>query len=329
MLGNFWNISSSSSTNPGNQKFTWSLPCRIHEDEIYGTLQEKALWDPAEWEEPELKADLKDSIEQFDAGMGTLSGCNTKLSVREQARQFEQQALADRTSRDSRASLDLDDLLAIMEPQYSPGFLGKDNPPCIHIAGTTPPPPPTQRPTPPVLRRFSSSISSHVTLEPCEIWLEIIPDALDSPPPKHTFPLSHIVHSLPPAPDALSPTFTSESTIPSPLSPTQHIIPKLHPVFSETTPSPGILECQGQKKEHKGILKYNDTRKGKTRSYSYSDRNYKTGEIKAKSLIRTESESELEDFDTSREDFSSHLDSKSNSSNPSPDSEQQSERDLP
>lgn len=116
-LGSFWDIGSSSSTNTGNQKFTWSLPCRIHEGEIYGTLREQALWDPAEWEEKELKADLKDSIEEFDVGMGTPSGRSTKLSVREQARQFEQQALADKTSRDSRASLDLDDLLAIIEPQ--------------------------------------------------------------------------------------------------------------------------------------------------------------------------------------------------------------------
>lgn len=53
--------------------------------------------------------------------------------------------------------------------------------------------------------------------------------------------------------------------------------------------------------------------------YSHSDRKYNRGEIKAKSLIRTESEA----------DFHSHLDSKSNSSNPSPDSEQQADRDFP
>lgn len=296
MLGSFWDISSSSSTIPGNQKFTWSLPCRIHEGEIYGSLQEQALWDSAEWEEQELKAELKDSIENFDADMETPSGRSTKLSVREQARQFEQQALADNSTRGSRASLDLDDLFAIFEPQYSTGFVGKDNPPCILITGTNPPPPPTQRPTPPVLRRFSSSISSYVIVEPCEIWLEIIPDAPDSALPSPTFPSSHIVQSPPPSPAALSPPFTSEISTSSPF-------------FSETTPPPGILECQGQKKEHKGILKYKDTGKDKTSTYSHSDRNYKTGELKARSLIRTESESELEDFDSSQADFHMHLDS--------------------
>lgn len=248
MFGSFWDISSLSSTNPGNQKYTWSLPCRIHEAEIYGTLQEQVLWDSAEWEEQGLMAQLKDSIEEFDASMETPSGHSTKLSVREQARQFEQQALADKTPRDSRASLDLDDLLAIIEPQCSPRFVGKDNPPCILITGITPPPPPTQRPTPPVLRRFSSSISSYVTVDPCEIWLEIITDAPDSPPPPPAFPPSHIVHFLPPSPTALSPPFTSESSTSSPF-------------FSETPPPPGILECQGLNKEHKGILKDNDSRK--------------------------------------------------------------------
>lgn len=201
------------------------------------------------WEEQELKAELKDSMADFDAGMETPSGRSTKLSVREQARQFEQQALADKSTRDSRASLDLEDLLAIIESQYSLGFVGKDNPPCILMTGTTPPPPPTQRPTPPVVRRFSSSISNYVTVEPCEIWLEIIPDAPDSPPLSPTFPSSHIVHSRPSSPAALSSPFASESSTPSPF-------------FSETTPSTGIVKCQGQEKKHKG--KYNDSGKDKT-----------------------------------------------------------------
>ncbi|XP_047668904.1 protocadherin-15-like [Tachysurus fulvidraco] len=202
MLGSFWDIGSSSPTNAGNQKFTWSLPCRIHEREIYDTLREQALWDPAEREEHELEADLKDSIEEFDAGMGTPSGRSTKLSVREQARQFEQQALSDKTSRDSQDSLDLDDLLAIIEPQSSSGIAGKETPPCILITGTTPPPPATQQSTPPVLRRFSSSISSYVIVEPCEIWLEIIPDSPDSPPCPSTVSLS---------PGACSPPVNFES----------------------------------------------------------------------------------------------------------------------
>lgn len=42
--------------------------------------KKQALWDPTE---QELKADFKDSIEEFDAAMGTPSGYNTKLSVRD------------------------------------------------------------------------------------------------------------------------------------------------------------------------------------------------------------------------------------------------------
>lgn len=190
MLESFWDISSSSSTNAKNLKFTRSLPCRIHKKEMYGTLQEQALRESAKWEEQELKANLKDSIEEFAAGMGTPSGHNMKLSVREQARQFEQQTLANKIFRDSRAFLDLDDLLAIIKPQYNAGFVGKDEPPCIQITGTAPPPVPTQQSSPPVLRRFSFSISSYVTVEPCEIWLELIPDEPDSRPPSPTLSVS-------------------------------------------------------------------------------------------------------------------------------------------
>lgn len=75
MLGSFWDISTSSPTNPGNQKFTWSLPCRIH-DGPFGTLRsgKNKSWrqNPNDY--------------------------STKLSVKEQARQFEQQELAYKTS---------------------------------------------------------------------------------------------------------------------------------------------------------------------------------------------------------------------------------------
>lgn len=189
--------------------------------------------------------------------------------------------------------------------------MGKDNPPCTLITGTTPPPPSTQRPTPPVLRRFSSSISSYVTVEPCEIWLEIIPDALDSRPPPPTFPLSHIVHYLPHSPDAFSPPFTSESPTLSLLTPTVYNAQPPHRLVRNHTSSRDF-GMSSPEKEHKGILiyEYNDTRKDKMCPYSHSYRNYKTGEIKAKSLMRTESKSDLEDFGTSQANFLSYLDLK-------------------
>ncbi|KAA0718253.1 Protocadherin-15 Precursor [Triplophysa tibetana] len=232
-----------------SKKMSWSLPSRLRGGTYFDALRRQALWDPAEWEEQVLKTGLKDSRDELDADLNT-SGRSTerKLSVREQARQFEQQALADQTprSRDSCASLDLDDhFLSAIMVSYSPVSVGQDVPPCIIITrseGETPPPPAAQRPTPPVLRKFSCSISSYVTVEPCGITLEIIPDPPDSPPP-----------SPPKSPSSLSsPTLKRDPTPPQPASqfprlpihsPTLGALERLRPVTARTTPElRGILK---------------------------------------------------------------------------------------
>lgn len=188
-VSGFLDSDAPSPTSPCGQFTSWSLPSRIRGRGVYSALRRQALWDPALWEEQQLKAELTDSREELDADQSGRS-TETKLSVREQARQFEQQALADRTprqSRDSYASLDTDDpLLGTIMLSYSTISVGKDSPPCIIITGGdggTPPPPTAQRPTPPVVRKFSSSISNYMTVEPCEIMLEFISDFPESPPP--------------------------------------------------------------------------------------------------------------------------------------------------
>lgn len=236
-------------TSHDGKKMSWSLPSRLRGGTYYDALRRQALWDPAEWEEQVLKAGLKDSRDELDADLNT-SGRSTerKLSVREQARQFEQQALADQTprNRDSYASLDIDDhFLSAIMVSYSQVSVGQDVPPCIIITrseGETPPPPAAQRPTPPVLRKFSCSISSYVTVEPCGITLEIIPDPPDSPPP-----------SPPQSPSSLSsPTLNRDPTPPPPASqfprlpihsPTLGALERLRPVTARTTPElRGILK---------------------------------------------------------------------------------------
>uniref|UniRef100_A0A8C1U8G3 Protocadherin-related 15a n=1 Tax=Cyprinus carpio TaxID=7962 RepID=A0A8C1U8G3_CYPCA len=195
-VGEFLDCDIPSPTSPISQMTSWSLPSRIRGRGLYDALHRQTLWDPAEWEEQELKVGLKDSREKLDAEVDQSGrSTETKLSVREQARQFEQQALAERMprqSRDSYASLDPDNpLLSAFMFSSSPISVGKDIPPCIIITGgdgETPPPPMAQRPTPPVLRKFSSSISNYVTVEPCEITLEFKLDSPESPPPPHPVP---------------------------------------------------------------------------------------------------------------------------------------------
>lgn len=267
-IGGFSDSDTTSPTSPCSQMTFWSLPSRIRGRGLYDALRRQALWDPAEWEEQELKAGHTDSREELDADLD-LSGhsTETKLSVREQARQFEQQALAERTprqSRDSYASLDPDDpLLTAIMLSSSPVSVGKDIPPCIIITGgdgETPPPPTAQRPTPPVLRKFSSSISNYMTVEPCEITLEFISDSPNSsPPPLPVPPRSFLSPPLvqqdftpPPTP---SPIQSPELAVQSPT-----LTPKLRGILKNMTRSTGSLEvkddssCEGGSKNSTTVM---------------------------------------------------------------------------
>ncbi|XP_072532811.1 protocadherin-15-like [Salminus brasiliensis] len=325
--------------------FSWSLPSRIRGGGIYD--QPQAIWDPAQWQEPEesLKVVLKDSREELDVDMVVVSDRSTKLSVREQARQFEQQALVERTP---RASLDLDNLLATSSPPYSPMSVGKDVPPCIIITGSdgeTPPLLPTQRPTPPVLRKFSSSISSYVTVEPCEVRLEIIPDASDTPPPPPPSPPIDL-SSLPPldplsafSPSSSPTTDTALSPSPPPATPTVFFPPLFHnalfppPILRTSTPPPPVpslvlspvreilaklhpvpLESDRPRRELRGILKYSHNETGS--HYNHTDRNVRLETKRPSVVLITEPETESDEENNEVDSYSDSLaDSESESSN--------------
>ncbi|KAK6293627.1 hypothetical protein J4Q44_G00359530 [Coregonus suidteri] len=172
----------------GGSGNAWTIPTRLRGgSEGYESLKRQALMDPAQWELQLLQAGMKgqDSLEGYDV-QSSRSTEESKLSVREQARQYEQQAMQERTPRggcDSRGSLtsppllrnrdsidmlelSAETLFSIMDRPYSPMSIGKDVPPRIIITQGEGSPPQAQRPTPPVLRKFSSSNSSYITAEP-------------------------------------------------------------------------------------------------------------------------------------------------------------------
>uniref|UniRef100_A0A8C7Q869 Protocadherin-15 n=1 Tax=Oncorhynchus mykiss TaxID=8022 RepID=A0A8C7Q869_ONCMY len=229
--------------NSGGSGHSWTLPSRLHRKEMYDALRRQVVMDPVQWELEILKTELKDSKDMLDGldwgnlGRGTYMEPRP-LSVKEQARQFEQQAMREmkqRQSRDSRGSLSPDFLmgLAFESPQHRAredrqslgSILGSDSPqrhrhsvssilgreerhlgqdregpPCIIITQSDGTPPPTHKPTPPVRRRFSSSFSSYnsASAEPYEVNLEVIPDPPDVPPPPP--PNSPLPPSTPPPP---------------------------------------------------------------------------------------------------------------------------------
>lgn len=185
--------------------WAWSVPARLHGGS-FSEPRRRTLMDLDDWELMLGRAAEGGVLERHENPEALQMG-EAKLSVREQARQFEQQALL--RSRDSLGSLssillredvtsDLG-LLSVMDHSYSPPPLGRDSPPGT---GEGPWPATGQRlRTPPVLRRFSSSICSYVTVQPCQIMVEIIPDPPEEPPPAPPAPPSPALSpSPPPAP---------------------------------------------------------------------------------------------------------------------------------
>ncbi|CDQ78757.1 unnamed protein product [Oncorhynchus mykiss] len=199
----------------GGSGNAWTMRTRLRGgSEGYESLKRQALMDPAQWELQLLQAGMKGqgSLEGYDV-QSSRSTEESKLSVREQARQYEQQAMQERTprgGRDSRGSLTSPPLLRnqdnidMLDP-YSPLSIGKDVPPRIIITQGEGSPPLAQRPTLPVLR---TGISSYITAEPCEITVEIIPDPPENPPPPPPSPHSPpppSPHSPPPPPPSQTP----------------------------------------------------------------------------------------------------------------------------
>ncbi|CAB1311885.1 unnamed protein product [Coregonus sp. 'balchen'] len=107
------------SFNSGGSGHSWTLPSRLHRKEMCDALSRQV--DPVQWELELLKTELKDSKDMLDGlDWGYLESSTyvepKPLSVKEQARQFEQQAkreMKQRQSRDSQGSLSADFLVGL------------------------------------------------------------------------------------------------------------------------------------------------------------------------------------------------------------------------
>uniref|UniRef100_A0A8C2ZGN5 Protocadherin-15 n=1 Tax=Cyclopterus lumpus TaxID=8103 RepID=A0A8C2ZGN5_CYCLU len=190
---------------PHSTDCVWSMPVRIHGGlHDYEVPRRQALMDPDDWELQILKAAMS-GRRSLDT-LRLSSSAETKLSVLEQHKQFEQQAFPEQSLKESSGSQET--LLSIMDFPYSTTSVGRDVPPGIIInQGDDSWPLASQRPTQPVLRRFSSSISSYVTVQPCQITVEMIPDPPENPAPPP--PLQH-----PPPPPTSPPSNTTEPGTP-------------------------------------------------------------------------------------------------------------------
>ncbi|KAK5905968.1 hypothetical protein CgunFtcFv8_001872 [Champsocephalus gunnari] len=241
--------------------YSWTLPSRLHRREMYDTLRRQVVMDPIQWELELLKAEFKDSKDAgldsgfergLDSDLGSL-GLEPKLTVKEQARQFEQQALQEmrqRQNRGSRGSLSPDIILSIypdspLHQKHTPTHYvltpqTREGPPSIIVSqsdGGTPPP--CHKPTPPVLRRFGANLTGNQSAEETlQVHLEVIPDPPSTPPPPPPPPTPHPPTSPPPTSAPSSPPPHHPFTPPPPLPPSSNHTGKQTPPPPPQPPPP-------------------------------------------------------------------------------------------
>nr|XP_010297759.1 PREDICTED: protocadherin-15-like [Balearica regulorum gibbericeps] len=251
--------------------------------------------DPIQWQQERLKAENEgtenqhSSIDISSPLFQKISG--PKLTVKEKARQFEQQALQEMKQVKSP------DVKSIRSPTHSICFQGENvleqSPksvvasPCLRSSPLSSPtpcaevaepeasvvpsviithhdypeelsPPPTRKPTPPSFRIKKPVCQSFLAPQTKEV-LESIPDPPKIPPPPPPLlppPPPPSPPQLPPHPPPL-PAVSLSSSSSSPLS-TQHFSPAKHsksPAKQPAVPPPATVPELPPRRELKGILK--------------------------------------------------------------------------
>ena len=187
-----WTVSPSYS--PGLEGVR-SMPARIHSG-LQGCERpkRKALMKPDDWE---AATEARKRLQSLD-GLHLRDSTEAKLSVRQQAEQFEQKVIQAQTFRQSRDSpgslssiifmdrttnavleLPSETLLTMLD--YGAASVGINFPPEVDIL-------PGEESCPQTsslleLRRFSSSMYNYMALQSCQITVEVIPDPPEDPPP--------------------------------------------------------------------------------------------------------------------------------------------------
>uniref|UniRef100_A0A6Q2WVY1 Protocadherin-15 n=1 Tax=Esox lucius TaxID=8010 RepID=A0A6Q2WVY1_ESOLU len=279
----------------GGSGNVWTMPTRLRGvSEGYESFNRQALLDPAQWELQLLQAGMKgqDSLEGYDI-QSCRSTEETKLTVREQAKQFEQQAMQDRSpreGRDSRGSLttppllrnrDSVDMLELSAETLISSYITTE--PCEITVEIIPDPPNNPPPSPPSSPSFSSPLPSPPLAPPPQLPCSGPPPPPSSSPPPPPHP------SSPPPPPPSSPPPPPSSPPPPPPSSPPPPPPSSPPTPPSSPPPDGV-----KRKELKGILKnlqnLADIEKSVANLYSQVDKNRKVPRFGKKPQASEESE---------------------------------------
>ncbi|XP_041123541.1 protocadherin-15-like isoform X1 [Polyodon spathula] len=274
----------------GGPSHAWTLPSRMHRS-MYDALSRQVVMDPVQWDLELLRAELRENKDQWSRVCSPrCKNVETKLTVKEQARQFEQQALQEikhlqacnlkgqqsplplkcnhTEMQGSMLDLAPDHLLSVPDlhscPTLSPVPQLDFPAPSIVITLSDGSPPPAHKPAPPISRKSSFANSTYLAVGPNKVEAEIIPEPPNVPPPPPPPPYFYppLPHSLPPPPPPppLPPSLSTSTRPVSPfLLPLFPSVSSLRPVSLSQkgrTPSPPqATQPPAPRKELKGILK--------------------------------------------------------------------------
>lgn len=283
-------------TSLGGSHRAWTVPTHITKRHASASPSRPVIMDPVQWQQERLKADNEGtenqhrSVDISSPLFQKISG--PKLTVKEKARQFEQQALQEMKQVKSP------DVKSIRSPTHSICFQEGENvleqsprsvvaSPCLRSSPLSSPtpcevepeasavpsvivtrhdypeelsPPPTRKPTPPSFRIKKTVCQSFLVPQTKEV-IESIPDPpkiAPPPPPLLPPPLPPPpVPPPPPSPPLLPPHPPPTVSPSSPLS-TQLLSPAKHsksPAKQPAVPPPATVPEPPPRRELKGILK--------------------------------------------------------------------------
>lgn len=282
----------------GGSHRAWTVPTHITKRYAPGSLSRPVIMDPIQWQQERLKAEnegtenQRSSVDISSPLFQKISG--PKLTVKEKARQFEQQALQEIKQVKSP------DVKSIRSPTHSIRFQEGENvleqspksvvaSPCLRSSPLSSPtpcaevvepeasvvpaviithhdypeelsPPPTRKPTPPSFRIKKSVCQSFLAPQTEEVT-ESIPDPPKIPPPPPPLlpppppPPLPSPPLLPPHPPPLPKFSLSSSSFPLT---TQYLSPAKHsksPAKQPAVPPPATVPELPPRRELKGILK--------------------------------------------------------------------------
>lgn len=249
----------------------WTLPSRFAKKNIYELLESPVIMDPIQCQQMDAQAEgeTNDAVKNQEGPRTSLeTSTNGKLSVKEQARQFEQNALCDvkmgksLECKEAQLSCNNDGcientckLMDIDHGQNLSSIPTQDSHvasvsqiytfPSILITPSELPeeisPPPTRKPTPPLFRKNATASYEYQAVECAQVIPDNIPDPPNVPPPS---PPPKESQSPPPTqspPHLLVQTNPSCSTPPPPPLPAPSLPPSFSPFPTPPTPPPPPL----------------------------------------------------------------------------------------